>query len=129
MRDKLSGLLRDAGRSFFARAVKTPWRAQARGDNLIVVVLAVLATKIRTSGDGSLNATVGKAYNGFLISEPVVGRGMVLFRDPNGRRMVTTPVRRVLTTAERELLYVETENSVYRISVIGDYAEQASAAS
>lgn len=91
-------------------------------------MLAVLATKIRTSGDGSLNATVGKAYNGFLISEPVVGRGMVLFRDPNGRRMVTTPVRRVLTTAERELLYVETENSVYRISVIGDYAEQASAA-
>lgn len=92
-------------------------------------MLAVLATKIRTSGDGSPNGVVGKAYHGFLISEPVVGRGMVLFRDPNGRRMVTTPVRRVLTTAEREQLYVETENSVYRISVIGDYAEQASAAS
>ena len=42
---------------------------------------------------------------------------MVLFRDPNGRRMVTTAVRRVLTTAEESVLYVETENSVYRLSI------------
>jgi hypothetical protein len=91
-------------------------------------VLAVLATKIRTSGEGSPSTIVGKAYHGFLISRPVVGRGMVLFRDPNGRRMVTTPVRRVLTTAECEQLYVETENSVYQISVLGDYTEQAVAA-
>ena len=42
---------------------------------------------------------------------------MVIFRDPNGRRMVTTAVRRVLTASEANVLYVETENSVYRISI------------
>ncbi|PRQ03521.1 hypothetical protein ENSA5_15510 [Enhygromyxa salina] len=42
---------------------------------------------------------------------------MVLFRDPNGRRMVTTSVRRVLTTSDDAVLYVETENSVYRLSI------------
>ncbi|MEZ4427008.1 MAG: hypothetical protein R3A51_04855 [Nannocystaceae bacterium] len=86
-----------------------------------------MATKIRANCSGALNATLGKAYHGFLISTPVVGRGMVIFRDPNGRRMVTTPVRRILTSAGRDLLYVETENSVYRISILGDFATQASA--
>ncbi|MEM9456679.1 MAG: hypothetical protein AAGF11_21055 [Myxococcota bacterium] len=42
---------------------------------------------------------------------------MVIFRDPNGRRMVTTAVRRVLTPGEDNVLYVETENSVYRIAI------------
>lgn len=42
---------------------------------------------------------------------------MVIFRDPNGRRMVTTAVRRVLTTSETHVLYVETENSVYRLCI------------
>jgi predicted RNase H-like nuclease len=40
---------------------------------------------------------------------------MVLFRDPNGRRMVTTSVRRILGGSDDGVLYVETENSVYRI--------------
>ncbi len=63
---------------------------------------------------------MGRIYEGYLLSEPVVGRGMVIFRDPNGRRMVTTAVRRVLTTSETNVLYVETENSVYRISIRAD---------
>lgn len=84
-------------------------------------VLSVVATKIRTSRDGGgLTSTVGRIYEGYLLSEPVVGRGMVIFRDPNGRRMVTTAVRRVLTTSETNVLYVETENSVYRISIRDD---------
>ncbi|MCX4246046.1 hypothetical protein [Paraliomyxa miuraensis] len=81
-------------------------------------MLSVVATKIRTShGVGGLSATVGRIYEGYLLSSPVVGRGMVIFRDPNGRRMVTTAVRRVLTTSEDNVLYVETENSVYRIAI------------
>jgi hypothetical protein len=40
---------------------------------------------------------------------------MVLFRDPNGRRMVTTAVTRILSTEDDEVVYVETENSVYRL--------------
>jgi hypothetical protein len=43
---------------------------------------------------------------------------MVIFRDPNGHRMVTTPVRRVLGEIGRDTLYVETENSVYRLAFV-----------
>jgi hypothetical protein len=85
---------------------------------LYISVLSVVATKIRTARDGSMNtSTVGRIYEGYLLSTPVVGRGMVLFRDPNGRRMVTTSVRRVLTTSDDSVLYVETENSVYRLRI------------
>jgi hypothetical protein len=91
-------------------------------------VLAVLATKIRSHGEGSVATAVGKAYEGFLISEPVVGRGMVIFRDPNGRRMVTTVVRRILTTEQRRLFYVETENSVYRIAIVDHLSARSNSA-
>ena len=63
------------------------------------------------------SSSVGRIFEGYLLSRPLVGRGMVLFRDPNGRRMVTTSVRRVLMTDEDGLLYVETENSVYRLYI------------
>ena len=96
----------------------TAWHPPLRQDKLSIRVLSVVATKIRTSRDGGgLTTTVGRIYEGYLLSEPVVGRGMVIFRDPNGRRMVTTAVRRVLTTSETHILYVETENSVYRICI------------
>ena len=91
-------------------------------------MLAVLATKIRSNGEASVATAVGKAYEGFLISEPVVGRGMVIFRDPNGRRMVTTAVRRILTTEQRRLFYVETENSVYRIAIVDQLAARTNTA-
>lgn len=71
------------------------------------------------------NSTVGRVYEGYLLSEPVVGRGMVLFRDPNGRRMVTTAVRRVLATSDESIVYVETENSVYRLSIRAETPAQA----
>jgi hypothetical protein len=82
-------------------------------------VLSVVATKIRAAKDGGapLHSTLGRIYEGYLLAEPVVGRGMVIFRDPTGRRMVTTAVRRVLTTDEEHVLYVETENSVYRLHI------------
>jgi len=60
-----------------------------------------------------------RVYTGFLISYPVVGRGMVIFRDPHGHRMITTPVRRVLGEPGVDTLYVETENSVYRLTFHG----------
>lgn len=81
-------------------------------------MLAVVAQKIRGSRQGS-TSTVGRVYEGYLLSEPLVGRGMVLFRDPNGRRMVTTAVRRILGGSDDGVLYVETENSVYRL-VMGE---------
>ena len=79
----------------------------------------VTARKIRDHGrahERQPSQGVGRVYSGFLVGLPVVGRGMVIFRDPNGHRMVTTPVRRVLSDPDGETLYVETENSVYRLS-------------
>ena len=77
----------------------------------------VTARKIRDLGrDRAAPGGVGRAYSGYLISYPSIGRGMVIFRDPNGHRMVTTPVRRVLGEFGSEEVYVETENSVYRLT-------------
>ena len=91
-----------------------PW--PERYDSLNV--LSVVATKIRVHrGAGPSKSTSGRIYEGYLLAPPVVGRGMVIFRDPNGRRMVTTSVRRVLTSPVDNVLYVETENSVYRLCI------------
>src|SRR2546430_7592046 len=45
----------------------------------------VTARKIRDHGRERPAVGVGRIYNGFLVSYPVVGRGMVIFRDPNGQ--------------------------------------------
>ena len=78
-------------------------------------MVSVTARKIRDHGRERASLGVGRTYAGYLISYPTVGRGMVIFRDPNGHRMVTTPVRRVLGEPDHGSIYVETENSVYRI--------------
>ena len=79
----------------------------------------VTAHKIRElGGERSSYTNLGRRYTGYLVSYPCIGRGMVIFRDPNGHRMVTTPVRRVLGELGRDTLYVETENSVYRLSFV-----------
>ncbi len=87
-------------------------------------MVSVTARKIREhgrdrSGIDRDSRGVGRVYTGFLISYPVVGRGMVIFRDPHGHRMITTPVRRVLGEPSGQTLYVETENSVYRLTFHG----------
>lgn len=76
----------------------------------------VTATKIRDHGRTPAGPNARCVYSGFLVGHPIVGRGLVIFRDPNGHRMVTTPVRRVLSVGDGNSLYVETENSVYRLT-------------
>lgn len=77
----------------------------------------VTARKIRDHSRDRSPSGLGRIYHGLLVCYPIVGRGMVIFRDPNGHRMVTTPVKRVLTDPDNETLYVETENSVYRLTL------------
>lgn len=79
-------------------------------------MVSVTARKVRDHGRGRPFPAPGRTYAGYLISYPSIGRGMVIFRDPNGHRMVTTPVRRVLGEFGGETVYVETENSVYRLT-------------
>ena len=80
-------------------------------------MVSVTARKIREhspSGPSRAMSTAAgtRVYTGFLISYPVVGRGMVIFRDPHGHRMITTPVKRVLGEPDGQTLYVETETAV-----------------
>src|SRR6188472_1538226 len=83
-------------------------------------MVSVTARKIREhTRDRTASGPGTRVYTGFLISYPVVGRGMVIFRDPHGHRMITTPVRRVLGEPDGQTLYVETENSVYRLTFHG----------
>jgi hypothetical protein len=81
-------------------------------------MVSVTARKIREHSRECAAAGT-RVYTGFLISYPVVGRGMVIFRDPHGHRMITTPVKRVLGEPGVDTLYVETENSVYRLTFHG----------
>jgi len=58
---------------------------------------------------------VGRPYSGYLISFPTVGRGMVIFsrsqRPPHGDHACAA----VLSEFGAADIYVETENSVYRL--------------
>ncbi len=83
-------------------------------------MVSVTARKIRDHGRDHGSLGVGRVYAGYIISYPIVGRGMVIFRDPNGHRMVTTPVRRILGALDGDKLYVETENSVYQLTFRGE---------
>ena len=83
-------------------------------------MVSVTARKIRDHSierPTSTGGALGRVYTGYLISYPLVGRGMVIFRDPHGHRMITTPVKRVLGEPGGKMIYVETENSVYRIHI------------
>ena len=89
-------------------------------------MLSVTARKIRehgsekAHGSGQPSAPSSRVYTGYLVNLPQVGRGMVIFRDPHGHRMITTPVKRVLREAGGTMLYVETDNSVYRLELHGE---------
>jgi hypothetical protein len=89
-------------------------------------LVSVTARKIRDiAGEASTPGGSSRAYTGYLVSYPSIGRGMVIFRDPKGHRMVTTPVRRVLGELGCDTLYVETENSVYRLTFMADVSAKA----
>lgn len=83
-------------------------------------MVSVTARKIRDHSVERASVGVGRVYTGYLISFPIIGRGMVIFRDPHGHRMITTPVKRVLGEPTGKMIYVETENSVYRLEIHGD---------
>ncbi len=83
-------------------------------------MVSITARKVRDQTAERSTGNVGRRYTGYLISYPIAGRGMVIFRDPHGHRMITTPVRRVLGDPDGHLLYVETENSVYKIEIHGE---------
>ncbi len=62
------------------------------------------------------------------VHEPVVGEGMQLYRSDNGRRVCTTRVERVLRS-ESGSVFVETQNSVYRLETLSQMPLQLTGSS
>ncbi len=89
-------------------------------------VLSVVMTRLRTF-DAGLSVPSGRRVTGYLVAQPEVGRTMVLYGTGHAQRIITSTVRRVLWAGDADTLYVETENSVYRVAVT-DYAPFAIAA-
>lgn len=59
----------------------------------------------------------GRAVSGRLVRAPRKG-SVVVIEFPDGmHEYVTTPVKRVLRLASREVFYIETANSRYRLEV------------
>ena len=73
---------------------------------------SVTTQKLRSGGRAPKRR---RLHHGYLLSTPVVGSSLVMFREDTGTRMVTTEVVRILTSDRT--LFVETENSLYRIAV------------
>lgn len=79
-------------------------RADLARLNLVQVVL-------RKLGRGS------RAVAGRLVRAPRKGSVVVIEFSDGMHEYVTTPVRRVLRLASREIFYIETVNSRYRLEV------------
>jgi hypothetical protein len=59
------------------------------------------------------SGTDRRTYEAMIVDQIIVGRPMVLFYA--GRRIVTTPVQRVLSAVGDARQFVATENSVYEL--------------
>jgi len=75
---------------------------------------SVTAQKLRSAGRSPRRA---RLHRGYLLSAPAIGSSIAIFREDTGKRMVTTKVTRVL--ASDRVLFVQTENSLYRITIHG----------
>lgn len=56
-----------------------------------------------------------KSHDGHFVDRPRVGASFVLIR-PGGSRVITSAVVRVLGDVDSDELFIETENSIYRIA-------------
>ncbi|MBT8494844.1 MAG: hypothetical protein KJO07_17440 [Deltaproteobacteria bacterium] len=75
-------------------------------------MFSVTSEKLRSQGRRPKRR---REHRGFLLTKPVVGNSLVLFREDTGTRIVTSPIIRVLGSSR--VLFIETENSLYRITV------------
>jgi hypothetical protein len=84
----------------------------------------VTAQKVRHVGASGTRAGHGRVHEGVLAAQPRVGERMVIFRR-GGDQMMTSPVRRILVESAGSVAYVMTQNSVYRLTLIGPSAQPA----
>ena len=108
------------GRAFLARRIPAS-RTEIEGvrENPLVLSrdprasIALVQVVLRKLGRGS-RAVVGR-----LVRAPRKGSVVVIEFSDGMHEYVTTPVKRVLRLAGREVFYIETVNSRYRLEVRG----------
>lgn len=76
-------------------------------------ITPVVACKLRQR-DTRNGVRPGRTFEGHLMAEPKVGERLFLFRSA-GEQLITTPIRRLLVEPDGREVYVETQNSVYRL--------------
>lgn len=60
----------------------------------------------------------GACIKGIALREPRAGQECVIYFEGANRRVVTSPVQRVLHLVSEKAYYIETRNSVYRLLVL-----------
>lgn len=93
-------------------------------------VLNVIATRIREKSPCARGAAAmgsrrprgdafrsGDPVQGIALRAPSVGLEWVLYCEGASRRIVTSPIQRIMRVAQGHELYIETRNSVYRLCV------------
>jgi hypothetical protein len=78
-------------------------------------ITSVTVCKLRQRGQARASVTIGKPFDGLLLWEPRVGDRLVICR-AGSNHLTTTPVRRILLEGDGRSVYVETANSVYRLT-------------
>lgn len=60
----------------------------------------------------------GQSVRGIALCEPTVGRGWVVYLEGSSRRVVTSIVQRVLMLPDKRACYIQTRNSIYRLTLL-----------
>jgi hypothetical protein len=68
---------------------------------------------------GTNDGRFARIREGFLCCPPVLGASLVFLEHPDGTRVETTPVQRILAETNALVLWVETRNTRYRITLHG----------
>jgi hypothetical protein len=89
------------------------WRMEVH-DCQPVARVSVVQVVLRKLGRGS------RAVTGRLVRAPRKGSVVVIEFSDGMHEYVTTPVKRVLRLAPRDVFYIETVNSRYRLEVQGN---------
>lgn len=107
---------REPGRSCATKRLQRETKIGGRAGNWVRARLAVARVRLvqvvlRKLGRGS------RAVSGRLVRAPRKG-SVVVIEFPDGmHEYVTTPVKRVLRMAARDIFYIETVNSRYRLEI------------
>ena len=79
------------------------------------VFFDVMAVRTTTNAVEGVRRAV-KKYRGHLVELPDIGSPMIMIR-PGRRQLITSSVVRVLRSCDGRMLFVQTQNSVYRLCI------------